>query len=108
MAYLLRGHPGHWARVEPDKLSTLTWPAQGPGGPYGPIKQEFGPPPELPPVVAWIGTGNNPIPVYADPSVAPAEVRVVCSDCRRAKGCNADCEDMNCDHCYCYRDGRDG
>lgn len=31
-----------------------------------------------------------------------------CDDCSRLKGCNADCEDLNCEHCYCYREGRDG
>jgi hypothetical protein len=35
-------------------------------------------------------------------------INSVCRDCGRAKGCNADCEDMNCEHCYCYREGRDG
>ncbi|ASR83925.1 hypothetical protein SEA_SHROOMS_44 [Arthrobacter phage Shrooms] len=34
--------------------------------------------------------------------------QAVCRDCGRLIGCNADCEDMNCEHCYCYRDGRDG
>lgn len=33
---------------------------------------------------------------------------MTCPDCGRAKGCTAECEDMNCDHCYCYREGRDG
>jgi hypothetical protein len=31
-----------------------------------------------------------------------------CPDCGRAKGCTDQCEDMNCDHCYCNREGRDG
>lgn len=30
-----------------------------------------------------------------------------CPKCGRKAGCNADCEDLNCEHCYCYRDGRD-
>lgn len=32
----------------------------------------------------------------------------MCPICGRKAGCNADCEDLNCAHCYCYRDGRDG
>lgn len=35
-------------------------------------------------------------------------VVVECWRCDRVKGCTADCEDMNCEHCYCYREGRDG
>ncbi|ALY10215.1 hypothetical protein SALGADO_47 [Arthrobacter phage Salgado] len=31
-----------------------------------------------------------------------------CRGCGRVKGCNAWCEDMNCEHCYCHREGRDG
>lgn len=31
-----------------------------------------------------------------------------CGYCGRQMGCNANCEDMNCEHCYCYREGRDG
>jgi hypothetical protein len=33
---------------------------------------------------------------------------MTCTDCGREQGCTAECEDMNCDHCYCYREGRDG
>ena len=31
-----------------------------------------------------------------------------CPDCGRLQGCTDQCEDMDCEHCYCYRDGRDG
>lgn len=31
-----------------------------------------------------------------------------CHQCGRRKGCTAYCTDMDCDHCYCYREGRDG
>ncbi len=48
-------------------------------------------------------------PLYAsDLELVVASILAVCDKCGRVKGCTADCEDMNCEHCYCYREGRDG
>lgn len=31
-----------------------------------------------------------------------------CRECGRQRGCTSYCDDLDCDHCYCDREGRDG
>jgi hypothetical protein len=57
----------------------------------------------------YIGSSTAKENNYAIKTSKPVTYLVeLCDKCLRYKGCNADCEDMNCEHCYCYRDGRDG
>lgn len=39
---------------------------------------------------------------------AAANPVTICADCQRIIGCNSDCGDLACEHCLCYREGRDG
>lgn len=61
----------------------------------------------------WVHTNSALIPGQPETDLRYfcticKEQQVKCLKCGRIKGCTADCEDMNCEHCYCYREGRDG